>query len=160
VPFRDRTVRFAGRVAIAVAGTLSACLVDPASADQVYKSVDAQGHVIYSDRPTTAGAQKTQIAVQQPDPKEAERLAKERVLLRADDDQRSRQQNDANRVKAQQDSEKKQRCATARSHYNFLTSVNRVFEPTADGNRVYYTDAQADAMRAAAKRAMDDACGT
>ena len=74
--------------------------------------------------------------------------------------QRSRQQNEANRAKAQQDSDKKQRCTNARARYNFLTSVNRVFEPTADGNRVYYTDAQADAMRAAAKRAMDDACGT
>jgi hypothetical protein len=143
-----------------VAGTLSACVIYPTAADQVYKSVDAQGHVTYSDRPTAVGARKTDITVQQADPKEAERLAKERVLLRADDDQRNRQQNDANRAKAQQDSEKKQRCETARARYNFLMSVNRLFEPTADGSRTYYTDAQADAMRAAAKRAMDDACGT
>jgi uncharacterized protein DUF4124 len=160
VLFRDCTVRFAGRVAIAAAGALSACVVYPASADQVYKSVDAQGHVTYSDRPTTTGARKTDIAVQQADPKEAERLAKERVLLRADDEQRIRKENDLNRVKAQQDGEKKQRCAVARSHYNSLMSASRLYEPAANGNREYYTDAQADAMRAAAKRAMDDACGT
>lgn len=143
-----------------MAGALSACVVDPATADQVYKSVDAQGHVIYSDRPSTTSAQKTEIAVQQADPKEAERLARERVLLKADDDQRTRKENEANRTKAQQDSEKKQRCTNARSRYNYLMSVHRLYEPGNDGSREYYTDAQADAMRAAAKRAMDDACGT
>jgi hypothetical protein len=132
----------------------------PAAADQVYKSVDSQGHVIYSDRPTAAGAQKTEIAVQQADPKEAERLAKEHVLLKADDDQRTRKETEANRAKAAQDREKKQRCTNARSHYNSLISAGRLYQPGADGSRTYYTDAQADAMRAAAKRAMDDACGT
>ena len=160
VLLRDCTVRFAGRVAIAVAGTLSACVIYPASADQVYKSVDAQGHVVYSDRPTAAGAQKTQVAVQQADPKEAERLAREHVLLKADDDQRTRKENAASQAKAQQDAEKKQRCEAARSRYNFLISARRIYKPTNDGNREYYTDAQADAMRVAAKRTMDDACGT
>ena len=45
-------------------------------ADQVYKYVDAQGHVTYSDRPNTSGARKTEVTVQQADPHEAARLAK------------------------------------------------------------------------------------
>lgn len=132
----------------------------PTLADQVYKSVDAQGHVIFSDRPIAAGAQKTDIAVQQADPKEAERLAKERLLLKADDDQRTQKAAAEAKAKAKQDNEKKRLCEQARIHYTDLKSVNRLYTATADGNREYYTDAQADAMRVEAKRAMDAACGS
>jgi len=142
-----------------MAGLLLSSTALPVLADQVYKSVDAQGHVTYSDRPTTAGAQKTDVAVQQADPKEAQRLAKERMLLKAEDDQRTRKTAAAEQVKAKQDGEKKQLCDNARMHYNNMKDANRIFTVTADGNREYYTDAQADAMRIDAKRAMDAACG-
>jgi hypothetical protein len=132
-------------------------LSSSALADQVYKSVDAQGHVTYSDRPT-AGAQKTDIVVQQADPKEAERLAKERMLLKAEDDQRARKNAGDEQARAKQNSEKKQLCDNARRHYNDIKDANRIYTVTADGNREFYTDAQADAMRTEAKRAMDAAC--
>jgi hypothetical protein len=143
-----------------MAGLLVSSASVPAFADQVYKSVDAQGHVTYSDRPTAVGAQKTEVAVQQANQKEAERLAKERLLLRADDDQRSRKEAADSRVKAQQDDTKKKLCENARQHYNDLKSSNRLYTLTPDGGREYYTDAQADAMRDEAKRAMDAACGS
>jgi len=133
-------------------------LSSTAPADQVYKSVDAQGHVTYSDRPS-AGAQKTDIVVQQADPKEAQRLAKERMLLKAEDDQRTKKTADDEQAKAKQDSKKKQLCDNARRHYNDIKDANRIYAVTADGNREFYTDAQADAMRTEAKRAMDAACG-
>jgi C4-dicarboxylate-specific signal transduction histidine kinase len=132
----------------------------PALADQVYKSVDAQGHVIFSDRPIAAGAQKTNVAVQQADPKEAERLAKERMLLKADDDQRTQKAAADAKARTKQDDEKKKLCEQARMHYNDLKSATRLYAPTADGNREFYSDTQADAMRAEAKRAMDAACGS
>ncbi len=141
-----------------MAGLILSCAALTALADQVYKSVDAQGHVTYSDRPT-AGAQKTDIVVQQADPKEAQRLAKERMLLQAEDDQRTRKTADDAQAKAKQDSAKKQLCDNARRHYNDIKDANRIYTVTADGNREYYTDAQADAMRTEAKRAMDAACG-
>jgi hypothetical protein len=159
VPFSYCTVRFAGRAAIATAGLLVSSAV-PALADQVYRSVDAQGHVTYSDRPSTVGAQKTDVAVQQADPKEAQRLAKERMLLQAEDDQRARKEAADGKAKAQQDSDKKKLCERARLHYNDLKSASRLYSPAADGNREYYSDAQADAMRDEAKRAMDAACGS
>lgn len=142
-----------------MAGFLLSCTTLPVPADQVYKSVDAQGHVTYSDRPTTAGAQKTEIAVQQGDRKEAQRLAKERMLLKAEDDQRTSKTTADEQAKAKQNSEKKQLCDNARRHYDGLKDANRIYTVTADGNREYYTDAQADAMRTEAKRALDAACG-
>jgi hypothetical protein len=162
VPFPYCTVRFAGRAALVMAGVSilasAAGVTAPASADQIYKSVDAQGHVTYSDRSTTAGAQKTDVPVQRADPKEAERLAKERMLLKAEDDQRTRKEVADNKIKARLNAEKKRLCEMARNHYNDLKSANRIYTSTADGNREYYSDAQADAMRDEAKRAMDAAC--
>ncbi len=135
-------------------------LSSAALSDQVYKSVDAQGHVTYSDRPTAAGAQKTDVVVQQADPREAQRLAKERMLLQAEDDQRTTKAAADEQAKAKQDSEKKQLCDNARRHYNDIKDANRLYSVSADGNREYYTDAQADVMRTEAKRAMDAACGS
>ena len=134
-------------------------LSSSALADQVYKSVDAQGHVTYSDRPTTAGAQKTDVVVQHADAREAQRLAKERMLLKEEDDQRSRKAAADEQVKAKEDSQKKQLCDNARRHYNDMKDAGRIYTVAADGSREYYTDAQADAMRTEAKRAMDAACG-
>jgi hypothetical protein len=129
-------------------------------ADQVYKYVDAQGHVTYSDRPNTAGAQKTQVAVQQADPAEAARLAKEHQLLRAEDDQRKKQQATDDRTKAQQDHDKAARCQTARANYNAIKDNGRLYTRDADGNKVYYNDAEADAKRETARQVMNTACGT
>ena len=54
-------------------------------AQEVYKSVDANGHVVYSDRGTTKSAPKTSVHVDQPDPAEVARFAHEQELLKADD---------------------------------------------------------------------------
>ena len=159
MPISSYTARFAGRVAHVIGGLLLSFIALPALTDQVYRSVDAQGHVTFSDRPTSAGAQKTDIAVQRADPKEAQRLAKERMLLKAEDDQRTTKAAANEQAKAKHDGEKKQLCENARRHYNDMKDASRIYTVTADGNREYYTDAQADAMRTEAKRAMDAACG-
>jgi Domain of unknown function (DUF4124) len=129
-------------------------------AEEIYKSVDAQGHVVYSDRPGVAGARKTQIAVQEADPNEATRLAKERMLLKAEDDQRKKQELADSRAQEQQEATKKAQCKNARDSYNFLKDVRRLFKPGSDGEREYYTDTQLDAMREEARRTMEAACGT
>jgi hypothetical protein len=68
------------------------CAAAPLQAQEVYKSVDADGHVVYSDRGATKGAPKTSLHVEQPDPAEVARLAHEQELLKADDLARSRQE--------------------------------------------------------------------
>jgi len=143
-----------------MAGLLVASISSITLADGIYKSVDAQGHVGFFDRHSGAGAQKTEVAIKQGDPHEAARLAKERLLMKAEDEQRKKQQSVDARNKSQQDAIKKDLCKNSRDRYNFLTSVNRLFVPGTDGNREYYTDAQLEAMRDDAKRTMNAACGT
>jgi hypothetical protein len=148
-----------GRAAVITAGLLFACATAAARADQIYRSVDAQGHVTYSDRPNSSGAQKADVSVQQADPAEAERLAKERQLLKAEDDQRTKQQASDSKAKAQQEHDKAARCRVARDNYNSVKDVPRLYKLDADGNRVFLSDSEADAQRETARQVMTTACG-
>jgi hypothetical protein len=148
-----------GWAAVVTAGLLFAAVLFPAQADQVYKSVDAQGHVTYSDRPNAAGAQKTDIVVQQADLKEAARLAKEHQVLNAEDDQRKKQDLAADKAKAQLDKDRQARCQSAKDHWNSIKD-GRLYKRDADGNRQFMSDTEADAQRETARQVMNTACGT
>ncbi|HVW71371.1 MAG TPA: DUF4124 domain-containing protein [Steroidobacteraceae bacterium] len=157
MPLSSRTVSFGWRDAV-WAGLLAALIPMPSHADEVYKSVDAQGHVTYSDRPTTNTAKKTEVEVQQADPAEAQRLAKERQLLKEEDSQRRKQQVLEDRAKQQEAHLREQRCAAARQQYNDIKDAARLFKTDADGNRTYLTDAEADLRREVARQAVQTAC--
>ena len=128
-------------------------------ADEVYKTVDASGHVVYSDHPTSSAAQKLSVQVTQPDAAEAARLAKQHALEDADFAQRSKQEAADESRQAAQAKQDEARCTAARNRYNFLMQVNRLYRVDADGNRAYYSDEEADAMRATARQTMTQACG-
>jgi len=153
-------MRFTGRTAALVAVLVCLALLShPAAADQVYKCVDAQNHVTYSDRPCAPAAKKTEITVQQADPTEAARLAKESQVLKSEDDLRKKQQATDDKAKAQQTQARQARCQTARDHYYSLKDAGHIYRHDADGNRVYYDDADADAKREEARQIMTIACG-
>jgi len=136
------------------------CASGPLNAQEVYKSVDADGHVVYSDRAGSKNAPKTAVHVEAPDPAEAARLAKEQEILKAEDLQRTRQQTlDAN-SKAREDHAKQVACDNARNYYYRLKDSNRIYQRDPDGNRVFYSDSEADALRERARRAMTAACGS
>jgi hypothetical protein len=133
-----------------------ACLL----AQEVYKSVDAQGHVVYSDRGTSKDAAKTSVRVEQPDPGEVARLAREQQTLKTADQERSKQQAADDKAKAADDRRKKTACDNARKQYEHLMDSGRIYQRDADGNRMYLSDDDADKMRQQARRAMTDACGS
>lgn len=152
------------RAAVLCAPLLVALLLGsmPASAQEVYKSVDPDGHVVYSDRGISKTAPKTGIHVQEADAANAARLAKEQQLLDADEQQRRARQSLEDKSKAQQDAkarQQEQRCQNAKNRYYAMKDANRLYTRDADGNRVYYSDEDADKKRDEAKRAMDAACG-
>jgi hypothetical protein len=153
-----RAQRTAPLLALMASVTLLAS-VHPVRADEVYKSVDAQGHVVYSDRASTPAAQKSTVHVIQGDPAEAARANRETNVLKAEDTQRKRDQDMDSRNKAQQDHDKQVVCAQARNRYNSLRDANVLYRLDAQGNRVFYTDAEADARKEQAHQAMTAACG-
>ena len=136
------------------------CAATPLSAQQVYKSVDAEGHVVYSDRAGSKSAPKTTLHVDEPDPAEAARLAHEQELLKADDAARSRLQALEDKNKATQQHKKQLACENARNQYYHMREAARLYKRDDNGNRVYYADDEADAMREQARQAMVAACGS
>jgi hypothetical protein len=136
------------------------CLRCPSQAGEVYKSIDAQGHVVYSDRPDTSTAQKTVVRVDQPDPREVARNAKEQEIQNAEETQHKKRQAIEDAKKALEDHNRQVQCDTARDHYYSLKDARRIYDRDADGNRVYYSDVDADAKREEARLAMVAACDT
>jgi hypothetical protein len=154
------TPEFARPGAILVALVLLVCAAGPLGAGEVYKSVDAEGHVVYSDRADTSGAQKSVVHSDPSNPTEVARLAKEQEIQKAEELQRSRQKLVDDTKKAQQDQVKQLQCDNARNRYYSLKDARRIFDLDAAGNRVYYSDAEADTRREEARQAMTAACGT
>ena len=148
------------RGALTAALLTLACATTPLAAQEVYKSVDSEGHVTYSDRGTTKGAPKTSLHVDQPDPAEVARLAHEQQLLNADDATRARQQALEDKNKAAQQRKQQQACERARNSYYQMKDAARLYQRDAAGNRVYLSDADADAKREQARQAMLAACGS
>ena len=132
----------------------------PVPAGEVYKSVDADGHVVYSDRPDTSTAQKSVVRADPPNPTEAARIAKEQGILKAEELQRNRQKSIEDAKKAQADHAAQVQCDSARNRYYALKDARRIYERDADGNRVYLSDQDGDARREEARLAMTAACGS
>jgi hypothetical protein len=134
-------------------------LAGPLQAADVYRSVDAEGHVVYSDRADSKAAQKAAVRVDAPDPAEVARLAREQQVMSAEQSQRQKQQEAEDKKKALQARDQQVRCESARNHYFAMKEARRIFDRDADGNRVYYSDAEADAKREEAHQVMTAACG-
>jgi hypothetical protein len=146
----------------ATGAMLALCLsaAGTVAGQEIYRSVDAQGHVVYSDRGATKNAPKTSLQVEQGDALEAARLAHEQEQLRAQDVLRSKQQAVDDKAKAAADHKREEACKSARNEYYRMKDARRIAEPQrdADGNRIYYSDDEADAMREKARKAMESAC--
>jgi len=137
-----------------------ACASSPLAAQEVYKSVDADGHIVYSDRGVSKTAPKTSLHVNEPDPSEVARLAREQALLSADEAARARQQALEDKNKAAQEHKKQQACEKASNEYYHMKEAARLYQRDAAGNRVYYSDDDADGLREQARRKMVAACGS
>jgi hypothetical protein len=138
---------------------LLACPTCPPQANEVYKTVDAQGNVVYSDRADTS-AQKSVVRVDAANPTEAARIAKEQEILKAEENQRNRQKSVDDAKKAQAEHAAQVQCDNARTRYYAIKDARRVYQRDADGNRVFYSDQDADAKREEARQAMTAACGS
>jgi len=127
---------------------------------EVYKSVDAQGHVVYSDHPETGTEQKSEVKAEGPNRTEATRIAKEQAILNAEETQRNKQKAIEDAKKAQADHAAQVQCDNARTRYYGLKDARRIYDRDADGNRQYLSDHDGDARREEARQAMTAACAS
>jgi Domain of unknown function (DUF4124) len=138
-----------------LAGARSSC------ADDIYRTVDSQGHVTYSDHAVSAASRKVTVDVVPANPENAARLAKEQAIIHASEvDREKSAARDAIGQQQQQleAAAQARRCSAARNRYAAFAAGGRIWKADTQGNRVFYSDQEIEAERASSKAAMDSAC--
>ncbi|HXR19762.1 MAG TPA: DUF4124 domain-containing protein [Steroidobacteraceae bacterium] len=157
------------RQAAAVALIMS-LLIGAAVAD-VYRSVDAQGHVQYSDTPTpgaelvhmqkfgVAGATTSSSA---PPASSSAPASAAQAMAKSDAQVKEALAQQAAQRAVQQDVDQSRadQCKKTTAEYDQAVQARRIYRTGADGEREYLSDADADQMRLNLRLAMQSSCGT
>jgi hypothetical protein len=158
------------------AATLIMSLAFAAAHADVYRSVDAQGQVHYSDTPTP-GAEL--VHVQRgggglaPSPSSLTASAKSssssssaatppQTVAKANAPAQDPLAKQATEKAVQQDLEQTRadQCTKAKSDYEAAIAARRIYKSGTDGEREYLTDDEAEQQRVNLHQAMDTACGS
>jgi hypothetical protein len=143
---------------------LSAALAD------VFRSVDAQGHVQYSDTPTP-GAELVRISGQRvsvtqtlaaPNAGSSNNAGDKPPSVSPDGDpihQQLEREAAARSVQADVAKTHAEQCKKATDNYNASIEAHRIYRAGTDGERVLLSDDEVEKERLANKLAMDTACG-
>lgn len=133
----------------------------PASAE-VYRWVDAQGRVQYSDRPDSDKAEIVGVTSRRSDPTviaqrgEAERERRQQATTQQQ--QQRSEQAAATTVRRDVDAFRDEQCKKAQDQYKVAIESQRLYRVGKDGEREYLNDAELSEARINAKKAVDDYC--
>jgi hypothetical protein len=133
-----------------------------ASAD-VYKWVDTQGRVHYSDRPDVEGAERVAVASRRSNPEtivertDAENAQRQQAATQTADQQREQATTQA--VEKYLAKTRETQCKDAKEQYRVAIESQKLYRIGKDGERQYLTSAEIDEARMNARRAMDELCG-
>jgi hypothetical protein len=152
-------MRRATAIAILIWLPLCAALAD------VFRSVDAQGHVQYSDTPTP-GAELIRMNSQRipirsvPVTSSASSTSKPASLAQSGDQihQQLEQEATARAVKNDVAQTRADQCKKATDAYNGSVQARRIYKTGADGEREYLSDDEAEKARVTNKVEMESAC--
>ncbi len=141
-------------------------LSHPAAAQEasVYRWVDAQGIVHYSDQPAAdSSAEELPIRYRKTDRGALQARLKAKSELAAAGEIREGQEADADAA-AEADrqkvlAERETNCKAARDRVAKYTNALRLYKPGPNGERVYLTNEELDVERADANRAVEQWCG-
>ncbi len=145
-----------------IAAMLGLIVVSYAASADVYKWVDTQGRVHYSDRPDMQDAERVAVASKRSDPlaiaqrTEAER--EQRQQADAQSTQQRREQTTARAVREDVSKSRDQQCTEAKEQYRVAIESQKLYRIGKDGERQYLTSAEIDEARMNARRAMDEVC--
>jgi hypothetical protein len=145
-------------IAILVGLPLSAALAD------IFRSVDAQGHVQYSDTPTPGSQLVRMDNRRTPTPSlsspSASASTKSSTAVQSGDQihQQLEQEATARSVQNEVAQTRAEQCKKATDIYNQSVQARRIYTTGADGERQFLSDDDAEKSRVAHKVEMDEAC--
>lgn len=131
---------------------LAAALAD------VYRSVDAQGHVQYSDTPTPGAQLVSSAELSEPLAQAGRSAPADNGATDKAANQQLSQQAAARAVAKDTADAHAQQCKQAQDAYQKSIQARRLYTTGADGQRQYLSDAQADQQRVSYRLAMETAC--
>ncbi len=142
---------------------MSLLVLGSTQASEVFVTKDAQGRLVYTDRPDSLPAQKVNIATKETDTVEVQRQYDEKMKSYAETDQAeataSKQAAEVKQAKEISAADKAKRCVDARARYEQVMTAQRLYEPGAtEGERRYLDDKEIDSAREHTKQAMDEFC--
>jgi hypothetical protein len=128
-----------------------------ASANEVFRTVNPDGTVTYSDRPLSAASERVGITSQPTDPAAVEaELAARRQAERAG---QGAPRDDLSAALAEQRALREQACAEARQAAETYERAPRLYEELPGGGRRFLSEEEMAAARQAARQAVIDFCG-
>jgi hypothetical protein len=134
-----------------------------AHAGEVYKTTDAQGRPVYTDKPPSLPAEKLNVQTSTTDVVEVQKRYDAQMKQYGTSDKAgadaAKKTADARKAQEMTAEDRAKRCIDARQRYESYMNARRLYEPgSAEGERRYLDSAEIDAARANAKQAMDELC--
>jgi hypothetical protein len=138
---------------------VAALALVPVASAQLYKYVDKDGKVVYSDQPP-ANVDSKQLRIQSA-PADAAAAPKSALAKDKDLDKERKAEDEKakkNEQSAKSAADNEQRCVTARELYAQFDAGGRLTKRTASGERVFMEDAEIAAEKEKARAQMEQAC--
>jgi len=130
--------------------------------DVVFRSVDDNGQVVFSDRPADGKLHESvDLKVARPqaasdNAQQQDEYLQKAVSLREQQDADAAEDED--RIQADVAAQRQANCSAARSRAEKYNTHRRLYRPLPGGEREYLDDAELDAARAEAARTVDEWC--
>ena len=134
-----------------------------AQANEVYKTTDAQGRPVYTDKPVSLPAEKLNVKSATTDTVQLQQRYEEQMKGYSEADkaraEAASKAAEAQKASAMTAEDRARRCEESRQRYESYMNARRLYEPgESEGERRYLSDAEIDAARADAKKLMDEFC--
>jgi hypothetical protein len=141
------------------AAILLATLAIPLFAAEVYRSTDADGTVVYSDRPEGQGAERVFIATQRISSGSRPAATNDAATPTSTQPQVTGGQIRVERTPEEVAAEKQRNCAAAQERADKYKTSLRLYRTLENGEREYLSDAELDEARAQADADVANWCG-
>lgn len=141
------------------AAVLLATVAIPLFAAEVYRSHDADGNVVYSDRPEGENAERVFVATTRPSPSPRPAATDAAATAAGTQSEVLGGQVRVERTAEEVAAEKERNCAAAQERADKYKTSLRLFRTLPNGEREYLSDAELDEARAQADADVANWCG-
>ena len=137
---------------------LAALLASPAAANDVYRTVDERGVVVYSDRPLSERSEPVRVDARSADQAQAAQPAESPAEEPSSRSQREADQAMLAAARSEQVEIRAAACREARAALEVYETSPRLFETLPDGSRRFLSDEEVVQARVQARQAVADFC--